>query len=192
MICPRSGATVASPNSILLGERKGHMNKLHRMHLLVIPAGIVAAWIAFQVAFAQVPTHTVTGGGTFISSGFPRFFGVDATDSGTSDFGKFQMSGKTPSSQTFGFNADVTCVKVVGSTAYLGGTARTGTGSDGADANAKVLRARLDDGSADKARVSLLSVGTVIPIDCFERALTTLGPGSIVNGEIMIRAVPVP
>ena len=166
------------------------MSILRRVRLLVIPTTMLAALIAVQVALAHEPDHTVTGGGTFISSGFPRRFGVSARDSWNTDSGEFQMGGVTSLGQTFAFHADVTCVNVVGSVAYLGGTARSGSGSDGADATGKILRARLDEGSPDRATVSLRPVGTDIPSNCFASELTNAG--AVVKGQIEIRVVPVP
>lgn len=167
------------------------MSILKRVCLLVIPAAIVAALNTAQVALAQEPAYIVTGGGTFLGAGgVPRFFGVAAADSGTSDFGEVQMSGRTAADETFAFHADVTCVNVVGNVAYVGGTVRAGTGFGAEDATGKVLRARFDEGFPDRAKGQLLAVGTPIPVDCFATELTT--PGPAVKGQIKIHVVPAP
>lgn len=161
--------------------------KLGRLSLLVPLVAIVMA-LALHIALAEVPVSLVTGGGTFLSGGVlgaARFLGVNASTPGS---GEFQMSGRTPAGLTFALHAEVACVNVAGSVAYLGGTVLTGTGSDGLDATGKVLRARLDDGSPDHANVSFLAVGTPIPADCFVSVLTT--SGAALNGNIVIKTVP--
>jgi hypothetical protein len=102
-----------------MSETKSPRKKWFAAALLAVLAVLVPATIASATSGpnAQLVTQDrVYGGGQFVSPGGERNFALDAHAQGAAAFGNIEYG-----SSGFHLNTQVTCLKVVGNTATVGG-----------------------------------------------------------------------